>query len=66
LFVANRTTTLTDPPAAMAPAEHDTDISETGNADGMQGFGVGGVGGGFEKTFEPFTKSAMLLTVTAD
>jgi hypothetical protein len=50
----------------MSPAEHDTVISVTGSADGLQGFGVGGVGGGFEKTFEPFTKSVMLLTVTDD
>jgi hypothetical protein len=50
----------------MSPAEHDTVISVRGSAFGLQGFGVAGLGGGFEKTVEPFTVSVMLLTVTGD
>jgi hypothetical protein len=68
VFVENWTTSLTVPPPAMSPAEHDTVCaapSEAGRVDGVHGFGPG-VGGGFEKTFDPFTKRARLLTVTGD
>jgi hypothetical protein len=64
-LVENRTTSLTVPPPAMSPAEHDTVCAVAGKAEGVQGFGPG-VGGGFEKTFDPFTKSDRLLTVTGE
>jgi hypothetical protein len=66
VLVENWTTSLTVPPPAMSPAEHDTVCAVTndaGRSDGVQGIGPGG---GFEKTFDPFTKSVRLLTVTGE
>jgi hypothetical protein len=47
----------------MSPAEHDTVCAVAGKSDGVQGIWPGG---GFENTFDPFTKRARFLTVTGE